>query len=205
MPILPRTNSTEHWMITTVVLAGLISGVGRLWPMVIDAGLLRAADGIAIALGGWMLVYALARRLFAKQLSRWCDAPGAARDRYMRRLGPAMVLYMITLVGSIVLIKRGIEPVALRAAVAVVPMLPIAMVASAMVRYVRDVDEMQQRIETLAVCIAALLVSLGYFAGGLLVAAKVLELDAGAAMLWVFPLLCVSYGLAKFFVMRRYQ
>jgi hypothetical protein len=47
-------------------------------------------------------------------------------------------------------------------------------------------------------------VSLLYFAGGMLQKAKVIELDAGVAMIWVFPLLCVTYGIAKMIVTRRY-
>ena len=52
--------------------------------------------------------------------------------------------------------------------------------------------------------IASLLVSVGYFAGGLLLKAKVIQIDAAAAMIWVFPLLCGIYGIAKMALTRRY-
>ena len=47
--------------------------------------------------------------------------------------------------------------------------------------------------------------SLLYLAGGLLQQAKVISLDAGAVMIWVFPLLMLFYGIAKFLAVRRYR
>ena len=47
--------------------------------------------------------------------------------------------------------------------------------------------------------------SLLYLTGGLLQAARVLDVPASAAMIWVFPLVCLAYGLAKIAVSRRYR
>jgi hypothetical protein len=47
-------------------------------------------------------------------------------------------------------------------------------------------------------------VSLGYLAAGFLQTAKVIDVPSGAAMIWVFPLVCLAYGLAKAAVSRRY-
>ena len=92
----------------------------------------------------------------------------------------------------------------LRALVAVLPVLPIALMMGAGLRYLREIDELQRRIETEAIGIASLLVALLYFAGGLLQKAKVVDLDAAMAMIWVFPLLCAAYGIAKMVLARRY-
>ena len=143
-------------------------------------------------------------------LPRWwrehCDEMYAqpAGRRYLRALWPALVGYTLTLFASIFLVKRGIESVPLRGLVAVLPVLPIGMMMLAALRYLREIDELQRRIETDAIGVASLLVSLLYFAGGMLQKAKVIELDAGVAMIWVFPLLCVTYGIAKMIVTRRY-
>ena len=111
---------------------------------------------------------------------------------------------MLALFASIFLVKRGIESVPLRAIVAVLPVLPIGMMMLAALRYLREIDELQRRIETDAIGVASLLVSMLYFAGGLLQKAKVIDLDAGVAMIWVFPLLCLTYGIAKMILTRRY-
>ena len=44
-----------------------------------------------------------------------------------------------------------------------------------------------------------------YLAGGFLQAAKVVDVPASAAMIWVFPLVCLVYGLAKILVARRFR
>ena len=41
--------------------------------------------------------------------------------------------------------------------------------------------------------------------GGFLQAAKVIDVPASAAMIWVFPLVCLCYGVAKAVVARRFQ
>jgi hypothetical protein len=64
---------------------------------------------------------------------------------------------------------------------------------------------MQQRIELEAVSFAAAFVSMMYIAGGFLQLAKVIDIPSGVAMIWVFPLICLSYGLAKMVVSRRFQ
>lgn len=134
-----------------------------------------------------------------------CDVarPGLQR-RYTRELLVSMTAYMLVLFASIWLLKH-VDTLPLRAAIALAPVLPIGFAMRAMVRYVRDTDEMQRRIELEAVSIATLFVSMLYMTGGFLQSAKVIDVPASAAMIWVFPLVCFSYGLAKAFVARRYQ
>jgi hypothetical protein len=79
------------------------------------------------------------------------------------------------------------------------------MTLRAMIRYIRDADEMQQRIELEAVSLATAVVALGYMTGGFLQLDEVIDVPSGVAMLWVFQLLCIGYGLAKVVVSRRYR
>ena len=152
----------------------------------------------------------LAGSLLFLLVPRWwrqhCDDMYAqpAGRRYLRALWPIMVAYSLTLFLSLWLLKRGIDAVPLRALVAILPALPIALLMRAALRYLREIDELQRRIETEAIGIASLLVALLYFAGGLLQKAKVIDLDAAAAMIWVFPLLCATYGITKMVLARRY-
>ena len=96
-------------------------------------------------------------------------------------------------------------PPALRALVALLPVPAIALAMRAIVRHISDTGEMQRRIELEAVSIATALVSLLYMAGGFLQLAKVIDVPSGVAMIWVFPLLCVAYGLIKAVVARRFR
>lgn len=155
------------------------------------------------------LLYGMATGCVLGALIRWrmpepCDtSTPALRRRYMREFLPAMALYVVALCISIWLLKR-VDHVALRALVALLPVPPVAFALRAMMRYIRDADELQRRIEVEAVSIATACISLGYLAAGLLQQAKVIQLRADAAMIWVFPLVCLAYGLAKTAVARRY-
>ncbi len=162
--------------------------------------------GMWTGIGAGYLIGAALLLLVPRWWRSHCDemyAQPAAR-RYMRALWPIMIGYSLSLFVSIWLINRGIESVPLRAAVAVLPALAIVLLMRAALRYLREIDELQRRIETEAIGIASLLVSVLYFAGGLLQLAKVIELEAGVAMIWVFPLLCLSYGIAKMILSKRY-
>ncbi|ASR43080.1 hypothetical protein BEN78_06485 [Xanthomonas citri pv. mangiferaeindicae] len=132
------------------------------------------------------------------------DAPPALRRRYIRDMTVGMVSYVVLLFASLLLL-RAVETPALRALIALLPVAPIALLMRAMLRFIRGVDELQQRIELEAICIATALVSFGYMTGGFLQAAEVIDVPASAAMLWVFPLVCGLYGIAKSVVARRYR
>lgn len=134
-----------------------------------------------------------------------CDTgTPALRRRYLREFMPAMAAYVVTLFASVWLLKRVDEP-GLRALVALLPVPAVAMAMRAIVRYIRDADELQRRIELEAVSIATAFVSLAYLAAGFLQSAMVVDIPASAAMIWVFPLVCLVYGIAKAVVSRRYQ
>ncbi|MCY1458106.1 hypothetical protein D9M71_754590 [compost metagenome] len=115
-----------------------------------------------------------------------------------------MLAYAVLLVVSILLLKQ-VESAPLRALIALLPVPPIAFVLRAMIRYIRDVDELQQRIELEAVSFATAFVSVVYLTGGFLQSAKVIDVPSNVAMIWVFPLVCLAYGLAKAVVARRYN
>jgi len=155
------------------------------------------------------LLYGVAVGCLLGALIRWrlpepCDtATPALRRRYLREFLPAMALYVIALLFSIWLLKR-LDHVALRAVIALLPVPPVAFAVRAMMRYIRDADELQRRIEVEALAIATACVSLGYLAAGFLQTAKVIDVPASVAMIWVFPLVCLVYGLAKAAVSRRY-
>ncbi len=134
-----------------------------------------------------------------------CDvaAPALTR-RYRRGLLASMGAYVLLLAASIWLLKR-VDVQALRVLVAVAPAVPIGFAVRAMVRFVRGLDEMQQRIELESLAIATVLVSMMYMTAGLLQSARLIHVPGDVAMIWVFPLMCATYGIAKGVVARRYR
>lgn len=168
----------------------------------------RLAPGMPRELGIVLFVGALlltAMALANRGMDAACDtASPALTRRYLRALMTSMGAYVLVLAGSIWLLKR-VDPPLLRAAIALAPVLPIGFAVRAMVRYMRGLDEMQQRIELEAVGVATVLVSMLYMTGGLLQSARLMHVAGDVAMIWVFPLMCAVYGIAKAFVARRYR
>ena len=191
-------NVQTLWLLSSaVLLAGAGAAVMQLAQFAGNAKLSGVLFGIAAGMG----IAAMLRRLMPDD----CDAaPPALRKRYTREVIIAMLAYAVLLVVSILLLKQ-VEGAPLRALIALLPVPPIVLVLRAMIRYIRDVDELQQRIELEAVSFATAFVSLVYLTGGFLQSAKVIDVPSNAAMIWVFPLVCLAYGLAKAVVARRYN
>lgn len=163
--------------------------------------------GFLTGMGAGLVVLVAAMHFLPRWWRDHCEeeyASRASRD-YRRRMWPAMILYMAIVFGSNWLLKHYEMALPLRALIAVAPALPISFVMYAFLRYLRTVDEMQRRIEMEAVGVAALVVSQAYLAGGFLQLGKVIAIPAGVAMIWVFPLMCFSYGVGKFLALRRYR
>jgi hypothetical protein len=178
-----------------VLLLALAIACGSLWPQVpkFVRGLLF---GVAVGL--------LLAALLKARLPDPCDtATPTLRRRYLREFMPAMAVYVVAVLLSTWLLRRVDVPV-VRALVALMPVPAIALAMRAIVRYIRDSDELQRRIELEAVSIATAFVSLSYLAAGFLQSARVIDIPANVAMIWVFPLVCLTYGVAKLAVMRRY-
>jgi hypothetical protein len=130
--------------------------------------------------------------------------PKALMHRYYRDLIPAMSAYIaVMLVWKKLL--GWVEAPALRVLVALLPALLIIWIMRAFVRYVGDSDELQRRIELESGAVAGMVVSAGYMAAGFLQTANLINIPSKVAMLWVFPMLCFAYGIAKVFVARRYS
>ncbi len=192
------TMTATRWLLVAAAGAAVISGV--------LFQLMRQSPGPMIAgIFAGLTIGLLFAALLRWQLPDACDsAPPQLRKRYSREMMVAMGGYAVLLFTSIWLLKH-VDTTGLRAVIALLPVPPIALMLRAMIRYIRDADELQQRIELQAVSFATAFVSLLYLSGGLLQTARVLDVPASAAMIWVFPLVCLGYGLAKIVVARRYR
>ena len=190
--------TAPRWLLVAAAGAAVISGV--------LFQLMRQSPGPMIAgIFAGVTIGLLFAAVLRWQLPDACDsAPPQLRKRYSREMMVAMGGYAVLLFTSIWLLKH-VDTTGLRAVIALLPVPPIALMLRAMIRYIRDADELQQRIELQAVSFATAFVSLLYLSGGLLQTARVLDVPAGAAMIWVFPLVCLGYGLAKIVVARRYR
>ncbi|MEO8010255.1 MAG: hypothetical protein ABI650_01280 [Dokdonella sp.] len=96
-------------------------------------------------------------------------------------------------------------PTAARVLVALMPIIPIGFAIRAVVRLMRDGDELQRRIDVEALAIAGLVVGLGTLTLSLLLESGAFETTATHALMWVLPALSVTYVAARSVASRRYQ
>lgn len=130
-----------------------------------------------------------------------------AESRYTRRLAVTMVAYVAILFVSVTLLKGTAAdwPLPLKALLALLPAIPVAFVGKAFIAYLGECDEMIRRVELEAVSLSSLLVGLLFLAAGFLMQAGVFTLGGGIVAIWVFPLLCGTYGFTKWLAIRRYR
>src|SRR5690554_3964357 len=123
--------------------------------------------------------------------------------RYLREFLPAMAAYVVVLLLSIWAL-RYVDATALRVLLAWARVLPVALAVRAIVRFVRDSDELDKRILLEAFALAALALTLGSFSLGLLVSAGLVPMRADLALMMVLPAYCLLYGLFACVARRRY-
>lgn len=106
------------------------------------------------------------------------------------------LLYAWPLVGT-----TGSYP--LKLLLAVTPALPVIYVLAQMARRIRASDELEQRTHLIALGVAVGVVGALSLVGGFLSIARVLTLD-GSILIWVFPVIMLSYGATRWWLLRRY-
>ncbi|MEN1941136.1 hypothetical protein WCE41_08475 [Luteimonas sp. MJ246] len=124
--------------------------------------------------------------------------------RYRREFLTAMTAYVVVLFMSMYVL-RAVDATWGRALVALLPAIPTAFAARAVLRFVRDSDEMQRRIQLESFAQASLVLTLGSFALGLLALAGVLHVNAGLALILVLPAYSFLHGVFACITTRRYR
>lgn len=124
----------------------------------------------------------------------------AAKRRYSVRFLSAMAVYSALLVLMVPLVRR-VDPFWAKALLALVPIVPIVVALSELLRFVGSLDELERRIQFEAVATAAILTCLLTFAWGMLEIAGLPKLP----IVLVTPMFCGVYGFAVWHATRKYQ
>ncbi|WP_136411439.1 hypothetical protein [Luteimonas yindakuii] len=127
-----------------------------------------------------------------------------ASRRYAREFLPAMAAYAVILMASTWFL-RSIEAIPLRALLALLPFVPVVYAARALLHFLHAMDEFQRKLQLEAFALAALALTLGSFALGLLAAADVIAPPVDLVLMLVLPAFCVLHGLFACVAARRYR
>ena len=123
-----------------------------------------------------------------------------ARKQYLRRMTIALVVYTVILAASGAL--TSVYPDAVwRFPVAVTPMAPFIYVIASSVRYLRMVDELQQRIQLEALAIAFGATAAITFCYGFLEHVGLPHIN----WWFVWPVMGISWSLSTIYAERRYR
>ena len=127
-----------------------------------------------------------------------------SRQAHQRRIMVAMAIYVIVLL-TVWPLMRAEDAPGLKAAYALMPVVPILYVIWLMAQRVLTADELEQRTHLVGLGVAAAAVSIFGIVTGFLAVAHVFTLDwAATALIWIFPLLVVVYGVGRAYAAQRY-
>lgn len=171
-----------RWLILAVTGALLAGGF---W-LIVLGGAWRVAGLAALAAGISLSVHV--GRAVRRERSRNVER------RYTRQFVPAMLIYMVAML-YVWPLQKTMEPGLLKLAAALLPVLPIAWLIVASIRYVLGHDELERRQHLEALAIGVAIVSVASMVLGFLAAANLIVVDASLALLLVYPALSITYGL----------
>jgi branched-subunit amino acid permease len=126
-----------------------------------------------------------------------------ATKRYLREFIYSMIAYVLTLIPSILAVNslKDYPFTPARVLVALTPVVPVAFMVYFFIRYLNNIDELQQRIQLLSIGFAAGTTGLLAFSYGFLENVGFPRIS----LLWVFPILILLWGLGQAYISRRYQ
>jgi len=121
--------------------------------------------------------------------------------RYAREFMTAMTAYVFTLIVSISILQRFEFAKFWQILISLIPAVPVVFVVVAMIRALKDSDELQQRVQLLATAFAAALTGLITFTYGFLENVGFPKFPT----FLVFPMLIMIWGISLGYFSRRYQ
>ncbi|HMR98398.1 MAG TPA: hypothetical protein PKE62_04005 [Anaerolineales bacterium] len=123
------------------------------------------------------------------------------QKRYFKEFGISMGFYVVLLIASISILTNVELPKVAQIVIALIPVVPTIFVLIAVMRALRDSDELQQKIQLQAVTFSAIVTGLITFSYGFLENVGFPHFPT----LFVFPLLFALWGIGAGIFSRKYQ
>ncbi|GGA12703.1 hypothetical protein [Dyella caseinilytica] len=125
-----------------------------------------------------------------------------SQKQYEQRVLVVMAIYAMAVLFAWPLLRTATQ-LPWKILLALAPVLPLIYLISLLARRIRTSDELEQRTHLIALGTAAAVTSTLGMIGGFLSIAGVLKLD-GTILIWVFPVIMLSYSAVRWYVLRRY-
>jgi hypothetical protein len=127
-----------------------------------------------------------------------------SKGMYERRVMIAMSIYVALLL-VVWPLSRDAADVGSKLFFALVPVLPLLYVIWLLAQRILQSDELEQRMHLIGLGVASAVVSVASLICAFLALAKLMTLETAAlALMWVFPLMMITYGIVRSYAGRRY-
>ena len=123
------------------------------------------------------------------------------QKRYFKEFITAIGIYVISLIISIIAIERLSLPQVVRFIIAILPVVPIGFVFVAIMRKLKDSDELQQKVQSHAIMFAAVATALITFGYGFLENIGFPKFPT----IWIFPMMFMLWGFSLSYFWKKYQ
>ncbi|HQU38100.1 MAG TPA: hypothetical protein PLR65_16070 [Anaerolineales bacterium] len=123
------------------------------------------------------------------------------QTRYFKEFGISMGFYVVLLIASISVLTKFELPKAAQIVIALIPVIPTVFVVIAVMRALRDSDELQQRIQLQAVTFSAIVTGLITFSYGFLENIGFPHFPS----LFIFPLMIALWGIGAGIFAGKYK
>ncbi|HKZ10687.1 MAG TPA: hypothetical protein VJL61_08270 [Rhodanobacteraceae bacterium] len=181
-----KMNEWPKWQRWSVWLSSWVLYLGSFVVLLSFESFVVRALALLVLCGGLVLLTYSSKAVLNERMRKV--------DRWQVRVVlPTFVVYMVLMLYVWPMYSR-IDVAWLKIIVVLLPLLPLAVVVWAMMRYMAHCDELERRLQLEAVGIAAAVVSLVSFALGLLTATKLIAVNGALVLLLIFPALCIVYG-----------
>jgi hypothetical protein len=121
--------------------------------------------------------------------------------RYYKEFGIAMSVYVITVIASVTVLTKFEFPQAIRAVIALTPVIPTIFVIIAIMRALRDSDELQQKVQFNAIVFSAVTTGMITFGYGFLEGIGFPQFPT----IWILPMMFGLWGLGLGYFWKKYQ
>ena len=121
--------------------------------------------------------------------------------RYYKEFGIAMSVYVITVIASVTVLTKFELPQTIRAVIALTPVIPTIFVIIAIMRALRDSDELQQKVQFNAIVFSAVTTGMITFGYGFLEGIGLPKFPT----IWILPMMFGLWGLGLGYFWKKYQ